>query len=113
MQNVKTSLASEERPFLRALFDCLDPSNSKDDHMFIFALCLIYAIVHNKGKFTQVISNLLTINVTLSLTFTLFNLTFPCFTTVCLQLTLCHINCSIASLALLLPVIIGKVTFNL
>lgn len=56
VQNRKTSITSdlsaisEERLFLRALFDCLDPSHSKDDHMFIFALCLIYAIVHNKGK---------------------------------------------------------------
>jgi len=43
------SLPSNERPFRSALFTCLDCSDSKDDHTFIFALCLIYAIVHNKG----------------------------------------------------------------
>ena len=38
-----------DKPFLQVLFQCLDCSDTKDDHTFIFALCLIYAIVHNRG----------------------------------------------------------------
>lgn len=45
------SAISQDRLFLRALFECLDPNGNDDDHMFIFALCLIYAIVHNKGNY--------------------------------------------------------------
>jgi protein CLEC16A len=38
-----------DRPFLHALFQCLQCNQTSDDHTFIFALCLIYAMVHNKG----------------------------------------------------------------
>ncbi|KAI1286938.1 Protein CLEC16A [Halotydeus destructor] len=39
----------EERPFLNVLFHSLDCTHRNDDHLFIFALCLIYSIVHNEG----------------------------------------------------------------
>ena len=39
-----------ERPFLEALFQCLQCNQNSDDHTFIFALCLVYAIVHNRGS---------------------------------------------------------------
>lgn len=38
-----------DRPFLEALFQCLECNQTSDDHTFIFALCLIYAMVHNRG----------------------------------------------------------------
>ena len=43
---------NDERPFLDSLFHALDCSH-KDDHYFVFALCLIYAIVHNQGKLSM------------------------------------------------------------
>lgn len=42
-----------DRPFLDALFQCLQCNQTSDDHTFIFALCLIYAMVHNKGTLCQ------------------------------------------------------------
>lgn len=38
-----------EKPFLDSLFDCLDCNQTKDDHSFMFSLCLIHAMVHNSG----------------------------------------------------------------
>lgn len=38
-----------ERPFLDSLFSSLDCTHKLDDHTFIFAICLIYAMVHNQG----------------------------------------------------------------
>lgn len=38
-----------ERPFLDSLFTSLDCTHKLDDHTFIFAVCLIYAMVHNQG----------------------------------------------------------------
>lgn len=45
----KWSQRLTDRPFLDALFQCLQCNQNSDDHTFIFALCLIYAMVHNKG----------------------------------------------------------------
>lgn len=42
--------SDDERPFLDALFNSLDCTHKLDDHSFIFSLCLIYAVVHNKGR---------------------------------------------------------------
>lgn len=50
---------SSDKPFLQVLFHCMDCSDTKDDHTFIFALCLIYAIVHNRGMSFTVSPNLL------------------------------------------------------
>lgn len=38
-----------ENPFLDSLFDCLDCNQTKDDHSFMFSLCLVHAMVHNTG----------------------------------------------------------------
>lgn len=44
-----TLIPDETRPFLEALFDCLDCNQTNDDHAFMFSLCLIHAVVHNQG----------------------------------------------------------------
>ncbi|RWS29542.1 protein CLEC16A-like protein [Leptotrombidium deliense] len=47
MSNPKSLL--DNRPFLDALFEFLDCSNKADDHLAIFSLCLLYAILSNSG----------------------------------------------------------------
>lgn len=39
----------EKRPFLKTIFDSLDCS--ENDYKALFALCLLFALINNKGKF--------------------------------------------------------------
>ena len=43
-------LSLDRRPFLKSVFDSLDPI--ENDYLSLFALCLIFAIQQNSGKET-------------------------------------------------------------
>lgn len=46
---LKQPLFDGDRPFLDAICNALNCDNHLDDHSSVFALCLIYATIHNSG----------------------------------------------------------------
>lgn len=38
------------RPFLKAIYDILSNDEQSDDHLILFSLCLLYAMLHNTGE---------------------------------------------------------------